>query len=117
MSKHTMPSPSMIAFGELCLLLHDPRPRLQMELQELIGVTNATMTRMMRTLRTRRLIYVESWRRCGRTWQPVWKWGHKQFDALKPRALTTAEHSRNYRLRKTIKASEVQRQALRERQP
>lgn len=97
------PSPHVIAFGELCLLLNRQPARTREELRERIGVCQATMVRYMRVLIARRLIYPADYIRRGTQWTARWTWGYKMFGEPKPKARTQAEYCRNYRRRKAMK--------------
>jgi len=93
------PGPTAIAMKELILLLHKA-PRTKYELKELVGVCNTTVSRWMNMLHREGLVYVESWERTGArgSWTARWMWGYLHQDALKPKALSSSEYNRRYRI-------------------
>jgi len=97
-----IPGASSTSFAELCLLLNQGYFS-QAELQERIGVCNATMTRYMLLLRRRELIYIHVWIRTGRSTTPYWAWGYNTPSAPKPIPQTVAHACKQYRIRLKLK--------------
>lgn len=93
-----VPGSSATAFAELCLLLNSGYYN-QQELQERIGVCNATMTKFMGLLKRRRLIYISCWIRTTRKTVAYWAWGVNVPDAPKPKPQTAAYACKQYRIR------------------
>ena len=97
-----IPSTSATAFAELCLLLNQGYYN-QQELQERIGVCNATMARFMVLLKRRKLIYIHVWIRTGRSTTAYWAWGYNEISAPKPIPQTVAHACKEYRKRLKLK--------------
>ena len=99
------PGPTAIAMKELILLLHKS-PRTKYELQDLVGVCNTTVSRWMNMLHRESLVYIYSWERTGSRgcWTAKWRWGYMRQDALKPKALSSAEYNKRYRANAAAKA-------------
>lgn len=96
-----VPGSSATAFAELCLLLNSGSYS-QGELQEKIGVCNATMTRFMLLLKRRRLIYIYTWIRTTRSTTAYWAWGYEVPSAPKPKPQSASYACRQYRIRKKL---------------
>jgi len=96
-----IPGASATAFAELCLLLNSGYYN-QQELQERIGVCNATMTRFMVLLKRRKLVYISCWIRTTRKTVAYWTWGVNVPDAPKPKPQTAAYACKQYRIRKKL---------------
>ena len=93
-----IPGASATAFAELCLLLNSGFYS-QWELQQRIGVCNATMARFMGLLKRRKLIYVYNWLRTSRATTAYWRWGYEVPSAPKPKPQSAAYACKQYRIR------------------
>ena len=110
MTRKTNTSSNASAFAELCLRLNR-KPVTQAELVEATGLQPGTVSRWLRILRRRHLIYVYGWYRKGTVghWAAMWAWGYMVEDALKPKAQSQAQYSRNYRIKKTVRENTAHR--------
>lgn len=81
------PALGVIAFAHLCELLNAKMPHSQLWFRTQIGVSESTMTKFMRTLKNRKLIYVFDWTHDGKrtsTRIALWTWGYNREDAPRP---------------------------------
>ena len=112
-----MANPLMVSVKVLLQALQE-RPRTRVELQELTGLCNSTITRWVRLLRKSKgslkpgVIYVESWKRVGDrgNWSEVFAVG-TYCDAPKPKALESAEYAKRWRAKKAREARISQRKS------
>lgn len=89
-----------IAFAELCLLLNAGEYTKD-QLAEKTGLVIGTVTKWMKMLERRKLIYIVGYLK-GPVGQPaaIWTWGFEVENAPRPAALTQAQYTARYRDRK-----------------
>ena len=87
------------------------RARTQPEIMELTGLCNSTVSRWIRYLHVstpevRNLVYIHQWTRNGDrgNWAACWKMGYAMSDALKPKPLSSGQHSKRWREKKAREA-------------
>jgi len=85
------------------------RARSKTELHEITGLTNTTISRWMQVLSTGkdRIVYIESWQRKGTRgcWTAMWKMGHGMPDAVRPKALSSSQYNKRWRVKQLHKAA------------
>ncbi len=84
----------------------------QKTLQQICGLSNASMARWMKMLRGRvgrggkpieRLIYIESWTKSGNQTVPVYTWGIETPDAPRPPPMTPKQYNERARIKYKLK--------------
>ena len=88
------------------------RSRSKLELHEITGLTNTTISRWMTVLAAGkdRIVYVESWKRKGTRgcYTAMWKMGHGMPDAVKPKPLTHSQYAKRWRAKQNSMPSITQ---------
>lgn len=97
-----------VAFAQMCLLLNTGAYTKD-QLAETTGLTIGTVTRWMRLLEKRELVYVIKWWRAGTVgqWAAKWTWGYRVESAPKPKAQTQSQYNQNSRIRKKMRKSKA----------
>lgn len=114
-NKKSQTKVNIIAIKVLAVALLE-KPRTQPELIEVTGLANSTISRYLGILHSKpNIVYIAEWRRKSERGNPsaVWAWGYKEFDAPKPKALSSAEYNKRWRkkqLRKSL--TEVTEQGI-----
>lgn len=100
MVRKTNSNSNAIAFATMCELLNSG-VYTKDELQAKLGVTIGTVTRWMKLLEHRNLVYIESYR-IAPAGAPAarWTWGFEMASAPKPKPMTMAMYSERYRAKK-----------------
>jgi hypothetical protein len=88
------------------ILALQKRPRTVQSIAAETGITETTIRVWLELFRIEvpgmpRLIYIADWKKTGSIWTAMYMWGNED-DVLKPKPLTYAEHSRNWRRRKAL---------------
>lgn len=97
------PSLGVIAFAHLCELLNSRAPYSQEWFREQIGVSVNTMTKFMRILKNRKLIYIADWTHDGKrisTRVALWTWGYNRENAPRPKPVPKEIVNRNSKRRR-----------------
>lgn len=101
-NKKSQTAVNVIALKYIAVALSE-KPRTQPEIMALSGLVNSTVSRYLKILHQKpNLVYIAEWRRTGSrgNWSAVWAWGYKQFDAPKPKPLTSGEYNKRWRKKK-----------------
>lgn len=99
-----MVASSAIAIKEFALALHGKRPLSRIQLQEVTGLANSTITQYLKLFRAAKLVYVKDYTRQSDRgqWIELFAWGYMMPDADKPRPLTNKEYCETYRRKKVM---------------
>ena len=69
------------------------------EIAEECGIMYDTARRWIRSLQRRKLVYVDYWTKSGHNWVGHYSFGYMKTGEVKPKKLSVAAVSRNYRIR------------------
>lgn len=97
------PALGVIAFAHLCELMNSRAPYSQAWFREQIGVSMNTMTKFMRILKNRKLIYIAEWTHDGKrisTRIALWTWGYNRENAPRPPCVPREIVNRNSKRRR-----------------
>ena len=102
---------NITAFKVLMFAMSE-RARSKIELKELTGLTNTTISRWMAVLAAGkdRLVYIERWERKGKRgcYTAMWRMGYGMPDAVKPKALTQSQYAKRWRTKIATRPSVTQ---------
>lgn len=101
--RHALKS-NATAFAEMIRLLNI-KAYTKAELTKLVGIQIYTVTKWLKILEHKELVYVEKYHRDGTVgqWAAKWAFGYKVASATRPKAQSSAQYSRNYRILQTVK--------------
>lgn len=101
-NKKSQTAVNVIALKYIAVAISE-KSRTQPEIMEVSGLANSTVSRYLRILHQKpNLVYIADWRRTGTrgNWSAVWAWGYKEYDAPKPKPLTSGEYNKRWRKKK-----------------
>lgn len=76
------------------------------ELREQLQLSHSGSWRIISTLREMELIYVIDWKKVNKVWAPMYAWGYKRANKVKPKPQDTKITNRNFRERRAARKLE-----------